>query len=88
MEWFFIYLFIINLISGIIFSYDKFTAISKKDRVNVAWLHILEGLGGAFSILPLIYILRHKNRRSKYYMYTWIFLTLWVFIFLIIFFWN
>ena len=78
------YLIFINLLSGIIFAYDKFAAVNRKKRVKVTFLHTLEGLGGAFSILALIYILRHKNKRSQYYMRTWIFMTLWVFLILLI----
>ncbi len=84
MEWFFIYLFAINLISGILFAYDKFAAINKRNRISEGGLHLFEGLGGAFAVLILMYILHHKLRKSTYYMWTWILMTLWVFVILLI----
>ena len=80
----FYYLIIINLLSGILFSYDKFAAITKRKRVKESVLHLFEGFGGAFADLLLMFVLRHKTTKSRYYMWTWIFMTLWVFVILLV----
>jgi uncharacterized membrane protein YsdA (DUF1294 family) len=69
---FYIYLIIINLISGIIFGYDKRAAIKKRQRISERTLHLLEIMGGVFVNLLLIYTLRHKNRKFRYWVWTWV----------------
>ena len=81
---FYSYLFIINLISGIVFAYDKFAAVTKRRRINEGVLHLFEGLGGAFVNLLLMFILHHKTKKSKYHMWTWLFMTLWLFVVLLV----
>ena len=76
---FFYYLILINFLAGIVFSYDKFAAVTKRTRVKESGLHLFEALGGAFAILLLMYVLRHKTQKSLYYMWTWIFMTFWLF---------
>jgi len=69
---FYIYLIFINLISGIIFVYDKHAAIKNRRRITELTLHLLEIIGGVFANLLLIYTLRHKNRKFSYWIWTWI----------------
>ncbi len=77
------YLIFINFLSGIVFSYDKYAAVTKRKRIRESVLHLFEGLGGAFANLLFMYVLRHKTNKSLYYMWTWIFMTLWVFVILL-----
>jgi uncharacterized membrane protein YsdA (DUF1294 family) len=81
---FYSYLIIINLISGIVFAYDKFAAVTKRTRIMETVLHLFEAFGGAFTNLLLMYVLRHKTKKSMYYMWTWIFMTLWLFVVLLV----
>ena len=77
---FFIYLIIMNLLSGILFAYDKHAAIKNHRRIPERTLHILEIAGGVFSVFLLMYIIHHKNRKFRYYGVTWVVLMGWVII--------
>ena len=76
-----IYLIIINITSGIIFSYDKQLSKKKnKRRIPEINLHIFEFLGGVFANILLMYTLRHKNRKFSYYWFSWLVIIGWVFL--------
>ncbi|MFM2290369.1 MAG: hypothetical protein RIS29_182 [Bacteroidota bacterium] len=81
--YFWIYLAAINLISGLFFVYDKMLASWKRERIREKLLHTLEAMGGVYSILLLMYLIRHKNRKVKYYKWTWLIFVLWFFLLLI-----
>lgn len=74
------YIVAVNLAAAILFVSDKRKASRSKRRVPESRLHLFEFLGGAFLILPLIYLIRHKNRKASYFLYTWAALILWVFL--------
>jgi uncharacterized membrane protein YsdA (DUF1294 family) len=67
-----------NLLSGILFAYDKHAAIKNHRRIPELTLHILEIAGGVFSVFLLMYIIHHKNRKIGYYGVTWVVLMWWV----------
>ncbi len=75
--YFLFYLFAVNIISALIFISDKRKAQKKLRRIPEKTLHIFELLGGVFSILPLMYFIRHKNRKFSYYWFTWLMILLW-----------
>ena len=60
---FYFYLIIINLLSGIVFAYDKFAAVTKRKRIREAILHLFESFGGAFANILLMYVLRHNTNK-------------------------
>jgi uncharacterized membrane protein YsdA (DUF1294 family) len=68
----------INFLSAIIFAYDKHAAIKGRSRVPERTLHFLELLGGVFANILLMYMLRHKNRKFSYWMWTWLVLIGWI----------
>ena len=74
----FLYLVIIGIVDAMVFAYDKHCARKESRRIPERLLHLLELLGGVFLIVPLMYILRHKNRKFKYYAVTYLILLLWV----------
>lgn len=76
--YFWLYLITINAVSGILFAYDKFAAVKDFKRIREATLHLFEALGGVYANLLLMFILRHKSRKSNYYMWTWLILIIWV----------
>lgn len=84
MKVFLIYLLIINLISAGLFVFDKISAKKNGRRVEEIALHLLELLGGVFAIFVLIYAIRHKNRKFKYLIFTYLILILWIVAFLMI----
>ena len=82
MYWY--YFGIINLLSGVIFAFDKQAAINGRNRVPERTLHLLEGLGGVIANLLLMYTLHHKNRKFSYLIWTWMVLIGWVMIIFIL----
>lgn len=77
MSVFLIFLIVINAVGGIIFAFDKFAARRGRNRISEKKLHLLEIAGSIFSIWSLMYILHHKNRKSGYYILTYIILAIW-----------
>ena len=73
-----IYFACINLISGLLFSFDKCTAIKGRRRISEQTLHFLELLGGVFTNIVLMYTLRHKNRKFSYYAVTYLLIIGWI----------
>ncbi len=74
-----VYFLIINIFSGIIFYADKIKAQKKRDRIPESRLHILEIMGGIFSIIILMFIIRHKNHKLSYKAVSISILILWIF---------
>lgn len=72
------YLIVINLLSGILFAYDKRAAINNRRRIPEKILHQLEMIGGVFANFLLMYVLRHKNKKVSYWVVTWIVLVAWI----------
>lgn len=72
------YLLIVCFISSLVFILDKIKAKKGKYRIPESKLHLLEGLGGVLIVLPLIYLIRHKNRKPKYYIFTWFLFLVWI----------
>jgi uncharacterized membrane protein YsdA (DUF1294 family) len=75
-----IYLISVNVFGAILFYSDKHRAIKSRDRISEKTLHILEFSGAVFSVLLLMYVLHHKNRKPSYYLLTYLALLLWAFI--------
>ncbi len=73
-----IYVVIINLVSGLIFAYDKYAAKRNKKRLPEQTLHFFEFIGGVFANIFLIYIIRHKNRKFNYWIWTWLIFIGWL----------
>lgn len=78
MNYLFGYLFLINIVSGIIFWSDKRKAIQSKRRIKERTLHFYELLGGVFSILFLMYQIRHKNQKKDYFLITYLIALVWI----------
>jgi len=76
-----IYLIIINLIGGFFFYIDKKAAVKNRVRISERTLHLFELIGGVFSIIVLIYLLRHKNQKFSYWIWTWLLFIGWILIF-------
>jgi len=81
--WIWIYFGIVNLLSAVLFYIDKRQARKNQRRIPEQILHFVEILGGVFSSFILMYVLRHKNRKPGYFMWTWLILIWWVIIFVI-----
>jgi len=73
-----LYLVFINLVSGIVFAYDKFASKNKRRRIPEYILHLLELAGGVFAICILTYTLKHKSKKFNYKIWTWLMLIWWL----------
>ncbi len=76
--YFWIYLILISFISALLFYTDKQRAVNNKPRISESALHFFELVGGVFVILFLMYAIRHKNRKLRYYIITYLILTMWI----------
>ncbi|MBO4739975.1 MAG: DUF1294 domain-containing protein [Bacteroidales bacterium] len=74
----FYYLLFINILSGIFFIKDKWSASHKRKRVSETSLHILEALGGIFLIMILMPAIHHKNKKKSYYLISLLICLSWV----------
>lgn len=74
----FIYLAIIGLVSAILFAIDKHRAKKHKWRIPEKVLHLFELLGGVFVIVPMMYLIHHKNKKHQYYLITYLILVAWI----------
>lgn len=63
------YLIIINIITLIIFGFDKLFALKKKRRVSERNLILLSFLGGCFFELIGMFLFRHKTKKFKFYFF-------------------
>jgi len=72
------YFAFINFIAAIAFYADKRKAVKNKFRVSEIKLHVFELLGGVLIILPMLYLIRHKNRKSSYYFWTYLIFIGWL----------
>lgn len=73
-----IYFALISLLAAVLFCCDKRAAVQHRRRVPEMVLHLMELVGGVFIIVPLMYIIRHKNRKFKYYAVTYLILAVWI----------
>ena len=80
MKYLFCYLFIINLISLIIYGIDKFSASRGASRVRESFLFFFGFIGGALGALISMLLFKHKTRKKRFYILNIIFLLLWSYI--------
>ncbi len=78
MKYFLFYLALVNLVAAILFFMDKKKAQDNKWRIPEKTLHVFELMGGVFTILVMMYIIRHKNQKRDYFMWTYLIFGLWL----------
>ncbi len=71
-----IILFIANILTFIMYAYDKHLATYNKFRIPEAVLLLFAFLGGAFGALCAMLLFRHKTRKPLFYITVPIFLIL------------
>ena len=69
MKYLYYYLIIINIISFILFGYDKLSAKKQKNRIRNSTLLGISILGGSIGSIIGMYTFRHKTQ-TWYYKYT------------------
>ncbi len=80
------YLIIINIVSGALFILDKIKAQGGYRRIPEYQFHFLELFGGVFSIISLMFIIHHKNKKPSYAITSFLILLIWIFF--IIYIWS
>ena len=75
---FYYYLLVISIVAAITFAIDKRRARKQLRRVPENVLHAMELLGGVFIIIPMMYLIRHKNRKAPYFLVTYLILAAWL----------
>jgi uncharacterized membrane protein YsdA (DUF1294 family) len=73
-----LYVVAINVVSAVLFAYDKKAARNNRRRIPERTLHLFEMIGGVFANLFLMYALHHKNRKFSYWVWTWLIMIGWV----------
>ena len=73
------YLLVINIFAGILFCADKRRAQNGKRRIPESILHLFELVGGIFTVIFLMFIIRHKNQKMSYKLVSFVILALWIF---------
>ncbi|HAS45574.1 MAG TPA: DUF1294 domain-containing protein [Microscillaceae bacterium] len=79
------YLIFINILAAFVFRQDKGLAKRKQKRVSEKRLHTFELAGGVFSIVILMFTIRHKNRKFSYFVWTFLILAGWL---ALLYFWK
>lgn len=60
------YLVIINVITFIVYAFDKWAAIEHRSRIRIVTLLLLAGAGGSIGALTAMYTLRHKTKKDYF----------------------
>ena len=66
MEWFHIYLLLINAVTFLAFALDKYKAVHGLHRIRVVTLLGLSVIGGAAGGYLAMYLFRHKTRKTGF----------------------
>lgn len=74
------YLFVINMISFILYGIDKLLAILKKNRISERWLFFLSLIGGPLGCILGMFVFRHKVKKLKFYLWNFIMLIGWCYL--------
>ncbi len=72
------YIIFINIVSALLFIYDKVCAIKRRYRVKENILILFVVLGGAISSCFVMYFIRHKTTKIKFIIIVPLFFILWV----------
>jgi len=68
MKYLFIYLIIINIITFIVYAWDKRKAKKGAWRTPESTLLLLAAVGGSVGALLAMYMLRHKTNHKKFFL--------------------
>lgn len=62
----FSYLIVINILSFILFGYDKYLAVHHKWRISEKNLLLSSAVGGSFGAYAAMHIFHHKTKHRKF----------------------
>ena len=72
------YLIIINIVTFVIYGYDKWAAINKKHRISEVMLYFLGLIGGFVGSLIAMQFFRHKTRKIRFYVLNILYFIIWI----------
>ena len=67
MQILYIYLAFVNIVSFLIFGFDKMQAVKNRYRIPEKTLLIWSAIGGATGSFIGMHVFRHKTRKSKFF---------------------
>lgn len=73
-----LYLSLVSIYAAYLFTQDKRRAQQNQRRISERQLHYAELAGGVFSVVMLMFLIRHKNQKSAYFIVTYAILCLWL----------
>lgn len=79
-----IYIIVLNIISFILYGYDKHCAVINRWRVSEFTLLLLAFIGGSLGALTAMYVFHHKTRHKRFQISVPIFLTIQIILMIII----
>lgn len=74
------YLFIVNLISLIIYVIDKYAANRSENRIRESYLLFFGFIGGVIGSLIGMILFRHKTKKKKFWILNVLFMLMWCYI--------
>ena len=74
------YLFVVNLISLIIYIIDKYAASRSENRVRESYLLLSGVIGGVIGSLIGMILFRHKTKKKKFWILNILFMLMWCYI--------
>lgn len=74
------YLFIVNLISLIIYIIDKYAASRSENRIRESYLLFSGFIGGVIGSLIGMILFRHKTKKKKFWILNVLFMLMWCYI--------
>lgn len=74
------YLFIVNLISLIIYVIDKYAASRSDNRIRESYLLFSGFFGGVIGSLIGMIMFRHKTKKKKFWILNVLFMLMWCYI--------
>ena len=74
------YIIIINIISFILYGYDKYLAIKGKMRISEYHLLVTSFFGGSIGSIIGMKVFHHKTKKIKFWILNILFLLVWIYI--------
>ena len=74
------YLFVVNLISLIIYIVDKYKAGRSDNRIRESYLFFFSFIGGVIGSFIGMIMFRHKTKKKKFWILNVLFMLMWCYI--------
>ncbi len=82
------YLFLINIISFIVYGIDKYKSKKNKNRISEKTLLLLSAFGGCFGSIFAMNIFSHKTKKKKFISINYLLVIFYTFVILKVLIWK